>query len=59
VKEMKQITMCPTKAGRGYKVAVNNEWFYTSTGELIAMLGGKTAACKFRGIPQKTGGDSA
>lgn len=49
---MTQVTMCPTKAGRGYKVVVDGTWFYTSTQELSRMLRGESNACKFRTIDE-------
>ena len=45
---MQNVTMCPTKAGKGFKLVVEGVWFYTSTKELSAMIGGKASACRFR-----------
>lgn len=53
---MNEITMCPTKAGNGYKVVVDGVWFYTSTKELQKMLRGEAHAVKFRTI-ENNGGD--
>ena len=43
-------TLCPTKAGNGYKVVVNGTWFYTSKASLIDMVNGKSKACTFSTI---------
>ena len=48
--KMGEITMCPTKAGNGYKVVVDGVWYYTSKTELGKMLSQKTNAAKFRTI---------
>ena len=47
--------MCPTKAGKGYKVVVEGKWYYTSLGELTRMLAGKVKACRFRSIENEEG----
>ena len=54
---MAYITMCPTKAGKGFKVVHEGTWYYTSIGELMRMIGGKANACTFRtmgGIKQES-----
>jgi hypothetical protein len=43
-------TLCPTKAGNGYKVVVNRTWFYTSKASLLDMVNGKNKACTFSTI---------
>ena len=43
-------TLCPTKAGRGYKVVVDGVWFYTSKVSLRDMVNGKSRACTFSTI---------
>jgi hypothetical protein len=43
-------TLCPTKAGNGYKVVVDGTWFYTSKGSLLNMVNGKAKACTFSTI---------
>ena len=40
-------TLCPTKAGNGYKVVVDGVWFYTSKASLRDMVNGKSRACTF------------
>lgn len=52
---MAQVTMCPTKAGNGYKVVVDGEWFYTSKQEIQKMLRGEASAAKFRSIDERDG----
>ena len=44
------ITFCRTKAGKGFKIVVDGEWFYTSLHELYKVLQDKTNACQFRTI---------
>jgi len=48
-----EATFCPTKAGNGFKIIVDNEWFYTSKYELFRVLNRKAAACKFRKIEKE------
>ena len=48
---MAQITLCPTKAGKGFKVVHNNVWYYTSIGELMKVVTRKQA-CVFRTIDE-------
>jgi len=43
-------TLCPTKAGNGYKVVVDGVWFYTSKASLRDMVNGKSRACTFSTI---------
>jgi len=43
-------TLCPTKAGNGYKVVVDGVWFYTSKASLIDVVNGKAKACTFSTI---------
>lgn len=43
-------TLCPTKAGNGFKVVVNGTWFYTSKASLLDMVNGKNRACTFSTI---------
>ena len=46
----KPITFCKTKAGKGFKIVVDGEWFYTSLYELYKVLQDKASACQFRTI---------
>ena len=43
-------TLCPTKAGRGFKVVVEGKWFYTSKASLLDVVNGKAKACTFSTI---------
>ena len=43
-------TLCPTKAGNGFKVVVDGTWFYTSKSSLLDMVNGKNRACTFSTI---------
>ena len=43
-------TLCPTKAGRGFKVVVDGVWFYTSKASLLDVVNGKAKACTFSTI---------
>jgi hypothetical protein len=43
-------TLCPTKAGNGYKVVVDGTWLYTSKASLLDMVNGKSKACTFSTI---------
>lgn len=43
-------TMCPTKAGNGYKVVVNGVWFYASKQQVMDLVSGKQKACTFHTI---------
>lgn len=47
------ITFCRTKAGKGFKIVVDGEWFYTSLVELYKVLQNKANACQFRAIEAK------
>jgi hypothetical protein len=43
-------TLCPTKAGNGFKVVADGTWVYTSKGSLLDMVNGKSKACTFSTI---------
>jgi hypothetical protein len=43
-------TMCPTKAGNGFKVVVNGVWFYASRKQVLDMVRRKQKACTFHTI---------
>ena len=45
--------MCKTKAGKGFKVVVDGQWFYTSNMEFFGMINGDLNACQFRSIDNK------
>ncbi len=43
-------TLCPTKAGNGYKVVVDGKWFYTSKRQVLDLVSNKAKACTFHTI---------
>jgi hypothetical protein len=43
-------TMCPTKAGNGFKVVVNGVWFYASKRQVLELVHGRQKACTFHTI---------
>jgi len=47
---MANIKLCKTKAGKGFKIVVDKEWYYTSNSEMGRMLNGLSRACNFRQI---------
>ena len=50
-----ELTFCKTRAGKGFKIVVDGQWFYTSLGELYKVITGKTQACRFRSIEKQNG----
>ena len=49
---MKQITLCKTKAGKGFKIVVDGVWYYTSKGEIKRLLNGSASGTTFRVIEE-------
>ena len=47
---MANIKLCKTKAGKGFKIVVGDEWFYTSKYEMYRLLKDEANACNFRTI---------
>lgn len=43
-------TLCPTKAGNGFKVVVNGVWFYASKEQVLNLINGQNKACTFHTI---------
>jgi hypothetical protein len=43
-------TLCPTKAGNGYKVVVKGVWFYASKQQVLDLVNGQQRACTFHTI---------
>jgi hypothetical protein len=43
-------TLCPTKAGNGFKVVVNGVWFYASKEQVLNLINGKNKAATFHTI---------
>ena len=46
-------TFCKTNNGNGYKIAVNDEWLYTSKENLLEVLFGESTSCQFGTINNK------
>lgn len=47
---MGNVKLCKTKAGRGFKVVIDDEWFYTSKYEMYRLMNDEATACDFRKI---------
>ena len=43
-------TLCPTKAGNGYKVVVNGVWYYASKQQVMDVVEGRQRAATFHTI---------
>jgi hypothetical protein len=48
--KMANVKLFKTKAGKGFKIVVGDEWFYTSIPELMKLVEGAAKACPFRSI---------
>jgi hypothetical protein len=44
---MGKVTFCKTKAGNGYKIAVNDTWLYVSEMLLLGVMDDKSKSCLF------------
>lgn len=44
------VTFCKTKAGNGFKIAVDDMWLYVSKRYLYRVLYNKAKSCQFRQI---------
>ena len=55
---MENITLCKTKAGKGFKLCIDGTWLYTSKTELFRVLNNKANACQFRTIDKPAEGSS-
>ncbi len=44
------VKLMRTKAGKGFKLVVEDKWFYTSATKLQEMLDGERSSCNFRVI---------
>jgi len=45
-----RVTFCKTKAGNGFKIAVDDNWLYTSKKGLLKVLLDEAESCQFRTI---------
>ena len=43
-------TLCPTKAGNGFKVVVDGIWYYASKAQVLEVVQGNQRACTFHTI---------
>jgi len=50
---MKDVILCKTKRGFGFKMIVEGTWLYTSIKEMNKMLNDKSNAVTFRTIDSK------
>jgi hypothetical protein len=50
LKEEKQmkVTFCKTKAGNGFKIAIDDTWLYVSKEYLHAVIDGEATSCQFK-----------
>ena len=51
--EYEGITLFPTKAGHGFKVIHDGEWFYARKEDVIAVVNRTQKACTFTTIKDK------
>jgi hypothetical protein len=42
-----KVTFCKTKAGKGFKIAVDKSWLYVSKERLLAVIDGDAKSCQF------------
>lgn len=47
------VTFCKTKAGNGFKIAIDGKWLYASTENLLKVLADKAKSCQFSEIEDK------
>lgn len=43
-------TFCKTKAGRGFKIAIDGKWLYASKANLLKVVRNEAKSCRFRSI---------
>ena len=44
------VTFTSTKAGKGFKIAVDDKWLYVSKKSLLNVISGEAESCQFRTI---------
>ena len=44
------VTFCKTKAGKGFKIVVNDKWLYVSERNLLEVLDDEARSCQFQTI---------
>jgi len=47
------VTFCKTKAGNGFKIAIDDNWLYASKENLLKVLDDEAKSCQFREIEGK------
>jgi len=52
-----KVTFCKTKAGNGFKIAVDKTWLYVSKEKLLAVVDGEASSCQFSEIAQGSSSD--
>ena len=45
------VTLCETKAGKGFKIVVNGKWLYVAKRKLFDLIDGRSKACTFTSMP--------
>ena len=50
---MENITLCKTKAGKGFKVIANGKWFYVNQKYLLEVIDNKRKSCVFNTIERE------
>lgn len=50
---MEKVTFCKTKAGNGFKIAVNDTWLYVSKEILNEVVHGLSKSCQFSTYKQE------
>jgi len=49
-----KVIFCKTKAGNGFKIAVGDEWLYTSKKDLLKVLNDEVISCRFSSIKKSS-----
>ena len=42
-----KVTFCKTKAGKGFKLAIDDKWLYASKERLLAVIDDEATSCQF------------
>ncbi|MBW1666989.1 MAG: hypothetical protein JRJ66_02830 [Deltaproteobacteria bacterium] len=49
------VTFCKTKAGNGFKIAIDGTWLYASKKSLLKVLFDEAKSCQFRTMDESSG----
>lgn len=49
-----RVTFCKTKAGNGFKIAVDGNWLYVSKKSLLKVLDDEFSSCQFNTYKEDT-----